>query len=811
MKHYSLIGLCICFITAMAFSADIYVSPSGNDATGDGTIGSPYATIAKARDAADLAKASGAVKVLLREGTYYLSAPVVFTQANSGTAVAPITYQSYPGEKAVISGGLKLPSTTTWTAATVNGASVQKTTISPNLHVDQLFLNGKRQIMARYPNYSATTKVLNGFASDALSKAQACADPAEGPGYMRALHTGGWGGESYYFTGKTTYQWVGDNNRGGAPHTTNRMVENIYELLDAQGEWFYRKSTGELWIYPPAGTNLGSATIELAAISELLRFVGSGPTSAGSVKYITFDNITFTHTYRSLFDSTGQFYELVTGSDWGIVRKGAVFMQNAEEIKIQNCLFDQLGGNGVFMSGYNRHNVVYNSVFQNTGASCVLMMGLRSSIRCPNKWNAAGNALAGTCPNNDKTPGPLTEEYPARCVVNNCLMDTLGIFEKQTSGCVFSATEFDTICHNSMAHMPRAGINFCDGCWGGTEVVYNWVYDVVRETSDHGPFNAWGRDRNAIYGSNDAAATYYDARNPTVVRMNRFEVPAGMFGIDLDDQASNYYQEKNLVLGGGFKVQWTRGNKYINNITTATNNGNVQFHGTWGSASQPSYHYGARNIIYATSTCVYQFCCGSNPTQVAGTQTKWDSNMVYTTAGNPNCSDWNNCGSGNYTWSQWTGAGLDVHSTVANPNFSSTTKTWPGRTPPYLPVGDYNPTNTTAINAIKFETFAMDSFGVIKITPGLNTGVSEPQRRSEPARVDLKKAVSVQYTGRKLFISYKGDYTVSVTSPAGRTLAAWMGAGSSSFILEKGVGSGVYFAVVRTKNGMISRRFIADK
>ena len=90
------------------------------------------------------------------------------------------------------------------------------------------------------------------------------------------------------------------------------MAENVIELLDAPGEWFYRKSTGDLWFYPPAGANLSTATIELASISQLLRFVGTSGTSANSVKYITFNNVAFTHAYRSLFDSTGQFYELVT-------------------------------------------------------------------------------------------------------------------------------------------------------------------------------------------------------------------------------------------------------------------------------------------------------------------------------------------------------------------------------------------------------------------------------------------------------------------------------------------------------------------
>ena len=595
---YGLLSGWLVFITAVtSYSADIYVSPTGSDA-GAGTLAAPYATLTKARDAADLVKSGGQVNVYLRDGTYYLSAPLVFGASNSGTsATAPIIYQSYPGEKAIISGGIKV--TTPWTSTTLNGVSVQTTKIAANLHVDQLFLNGKIQILARYPNYSFTTKVLNGSASDAQSKASAGANPAEGPGYIRGIHSSQWGGNDYYFTGKTTTQWVGDNNRGSG--MSNTMAENVIEFLDSPGEWFYRKSTGDLWFYPPAGTTLGGSTVELASISQLVRFVGTSGTSANSVKYITFNNVVFTHAYRSLFDSTGQFYEMVLQSDWGICRKGAVFMQNAENITIENCLFDHVGGNGVFMSAYNNHNVVSSCDFEGTGANCVCLFGLSSSVRCA----ASAYGAAPNC--SDVTPGPLTQDYPRNCVVYNNLMDTLGIFEKQVSGVALSATELDTIRHNSICHMPRAGINFCDGCWGGTVVDYNWVYDCVRETGDHGPFNAWGRDRNSIFGSNNAAATFYDSRHPTIIRMNRFEAPAGMFGIDLDDQSSNYFQEKNLILGAGFKFQWTRADSAINNISTATNNGNVQFHGTWGSASQPSYHYGARNIIYAKSTCVYQF------------------------------------------------------------------------------------------------------------------------------------------------------------------------------------------------------------
>ena len=152
---------------------------TGSDA-GAGTLAAPYATLTKARDAADLVKSGGTVNVYLRGGTYYLSAPVVFGASNSGTsAAAPIIYQSYPGEKAVISGGIKV--TTTWTSTTLNGVSVQTTKIAANLHVDQLFLNGNIQILARYPNYSFTARPLNGSASDAQTKASAGANPGRRP------------------------------------------------------------------------------------------------------------------------------------------------------------------------------------------------------------------------------------------------------------------------------------------------------------------------------------------------------------------------------------------------------------------------------------------------------------------------------------------------------------------------------------------------------------------------------------------------------------------------------------------------------
>jgi len=74
-----------------------YVSPSGSDSN-PGTLDQPWQTIAYA-----LVKLSPGDLLYLRGGTYYERE--IYTSLK-GTAAAPITIQSYPGERALIDGGV---------------------------------------------------------------------------------------------------------------------------------------------------------------------------------------------------------------------------------------------------------------------------------------------------------------------------------------------------------------------------------------------------------------------------------------------------------------------------------------------------------------------------------------------------------------------------------------------------------------------------------------------------------------------------------------------------------------------------------
>jgi hypothetical protein len=83
-------------------SGAIYVSTTGNDTTGTGAIGSPYATLGKAIDVMNTASVSGEGKTIyLRAGTY--SAAAIDILCGNSTKATKI--KRYPAEAVTISGG----------------------------------------------------------------------------------------------------------------------------------------------------------------------------------------------------------------------------------------------------------------------------------------------------------------------------------------------------------------------------------------------------------------------------------------------------------------------------------------------------------------------------------------------------------------------------------------------------------------------------------------------------------------------------------------------------------------------------------
>ncbi|MGO8838778.1 MAG: PDZ domain-containing protein [Limisphaerales bacterium] len=533
------------FFVCVCDAQTYFVSPAGDDKN-PGTLARPFATLQRAQQAARRRRGT----VCLRGGTYYLPKTLVFTAQDSGTKDAPEVYQAYQNEQPVISGGVRLEKLD-WQPYT-NG--IFQAQVPADLQTEEIFVNGERQILARYPNFDPKAQYFDGFAADAISPQRVArwADPTGG--YYHAMHPALWGDFTWRITGRETNGQVRleggwQNNRGAAAHRQIRFVENIFEELDAPGEWFLNSKTHTLYFYPPAGLDLKNAVVEATRLRTLVEFRGD---EAHPVKWITLRGLMFRQAARTVMDTR----EPLLRSDWAIYRGGAIFFNGAEDCALEDGFIDQVGGNAVFVNNYNRRITVRGTQIAKAGASGICFVGDPQAARSPLFNYYQVHRLDEI----DRPPGPKTDNYPADCLVDDCLIHLTGRVEKQTAGVEIDLAQGITVRHCSIYDMPRAGINIGDGCWGGHVIEFCDIFDTVKETGDHGSFNSWGRDRYWRPNIGEVNAWVkqvpelpkLDAVKPNVLANNRWRCDHG-WDIDLDDGSSNYIITNNLCLHGGIK------------------------------------------------------------------------------------------------------------------------------------------------------------------------------------------------------------------------------------------------------------------
>jgi hypothetical protein len=726
-----------CFLILLSLSAtsvlatDYYVATTGDDAA-NGSQATPFKTLGKAKAAVrNLLQSSGdPINVYVRAGAYYLDSTLLFTPQDGGTATRPVTYSAYQNEKVILSGGRKI--TPTWSTYSGN---IQVATIGTGYAFDMLFLNeDKLLIMARWPNFDST-KNLQGC-GDYTSRISRWKSPVGG--FVRAIHGNRWGSCSFIITGvnggSLTLKWVGDNGRGSTVIANEQMVENIFEELDAPGEWFYDKTAGKLYLYPPAGANLSSSFVVGGMLEELIKVVG---TASQKVQYLTFSGFTLTHTHRTLFTRT---YEQLTKSDWTIVRAGVIFMKDAENITVKNCNFPNIGGNGVFISAYNRNHLIQNCDFTDIGATAVAIAG--------------DPGAAKKAP--DYTAGPANDNYPKGITVTNCYMYNNGMFEKQTSAVCISISQDVTVSHCTTHHGPRAGLNICDGTFGGHIFEYNDVFDHVRESQDHGPFNSWMRDRwNQLPDGPDSRKyALLDVVKPVIIRNNRFHNPADRnnLGVDLDDGSSNVQILSNLLINVGFKSQHGFDHTVSNNII-------ISDLGTFHQWNLPDMRkYVTHNIIVNKNPYYARVRDFFPNTGEIDSNVFWNNGAAVTLLMDGSTS-------ATATWNQYK---LDVHSVTADPQFTDPSKC------------NYQVKAGSPALALGFKNFPMDQFGkpgypACPSCPTATVSVNQDQGGSANTLANVTSPVFVSMGGGKAIrftLSNDAKVTFRVYALSGRIVCA---------------------------------------
>ena len=704
MKPAALVSVCFC--ACLCNAQPYFVAPAGDDAN-PGTLKKPFATLQRAQQATRQKRGD----VFLRGGTYYLPAALVFTAEDSGTKNAPVVFQSYRGEQPVISGGVRL-NNLNWQPLT-NG--IFQAEVPADLETEEIFINGERQVLARYPNFDPKAKYFDGFAADAISEQRAARWSNPAGGYYHAMHPALWGDFTWRITGKDTNNQVKleggwQNNRGAAAHRQIRFVENIFEELDAPGEWFLNAKTHMLYFQPPAGLDLKKAIVEATRLPTLVEFRGD---ETNSVKWITLRGLAFRQAARTVMDTR----EPLLRSDWAIYRGGAIFFNGAEDCALEDSFIDQVGGNAVFVNNYNRRVAIRGTQIAKAGASGICFVGDPQAARSPLFNYYQTHTLAEI----DRTPGPKSDNYPADCLVDNCLIHLTGRVEKQSAGVEIDLAQNITIRHCSIYDMPRAGINIGDGCWGGHVIEFCDIFDTVKETGDHGSFNSWGRDRFWRPNIGEVNAwvkqapelPLLDVVRPIVLANNRWRCDHG-WDIDLDDGSSNYVITNNLCLRGGIKNREGFRRVVENNILV---DGGYDPH-VWYDESGDIFR---RNVVWTA----YRPANMRPP--------PWGADMDFNLVQDDGATQ-----SAPATRLQQQ-SGRDEHSIVADAQFVD-----PAR-------GDYRVKDGSPALALGFVNFSMDRFGVQKLELKAIARVPQlPQPKMSALVATVRAADPVTWLGARM-------------------------------------------------------------
>ena len=424
-------------------------------------------------------------------------------------------------------------------------------------------------------------------------------------------------------------------------------MDNIFEELDSPGEWFYDDKTNMLYI-AQNGTSLPEEGVA-PVLDELIVVMG---TQDQPVMNITIVNLTLAHSATTYFSS----YEVPSGGDWSVHRGAAVFIEGAEHVLVQNCLFDSPGGNGLFLSNYVRDAVIEGNEFVWVGDNAIVAVGSANLI----------DGTDGNQPRGTKVLGNLVHE--------------IGIYGKQVCAYVQSVACQTMLVGNVFFNGPRAGINFNDGFGGGNILENNLMFNMVRETGDHGTFNSWDRQPYLTDVGPDPPslipAVNYITNNFFISNYH------SAWPIDHDDGSSYYTDTYNFLVYGGHKNHLGHNKTATDNIyiyadaihsTTTTNHLGIFLSMPYcvrnNGAGQGEVW--SNNTCVITSSVVYSDS-GCDPKHLKGLVPFTANNHFYTANGTVSIP----CGNTTLTLEDFQKLGYDIGSTVDKLPSNSDIITW---------------------------------------------------------------------------------------------------------------------------------------
>lgn len=445
-----------------------YVDPSGSDLN-SGTKISPFATVEHAKEVIRTINKSMTrdIEVILADGTYSITKPIIFTKEDSGSNGYQIIYRAAEGAQAILSGGIEINN---WEK--VPDSDLWKTTLDEKIKpFRQLYVNGIRATRAVLEKPITGSGYAKGEVNDqdgihigeptsmlknisrpqdlelhwifdwkdmrlpvrdieTISENQSIVWMKQ-PFFMQAQWMGTWGNGTHdYYP------------RFDAPF----FVENAFELIDQPGEWYFNEDSRELFYLPGLNEDLGSAAATIPQTDELMTIAGQG--IGNEVHDIQFKGLTFAYGNWTRANDVG----VVSGQAQGLIcaveggdemTLSHIQFKSAKSITVESCQFLHLGAAALWLGNNTRDITIKGNLFYDISDAALVI----------------GNF------NDNYLLFPALQQQPKNININNNLINSIGAEYRGAAGINAYFVENIRISHNELSDLPYTGVSLGWG-WG---------------------------------------------------------------------------------------------------------------------------------------------------------------------------------------------------------------------------------------------------------------------------------------------------------------------------------------------------------
>jgi hypothetical protein len=336
------------------------------------------------------------------------------------------------------------------------------------------------------------------------------------------------------------------------------FVENAYELLDVEGEWYLNTETGTLYYKPRAGEDLPTAEVIAPRLETLVSING---TADQPVHDLVIQGLRFAYT-TWLGPSEAGYVNPQAGISYYPGTKaayvpGMVTLAQADHVVLQGNLFSQGGAHGLVYFAGTSHTEVSGNLFKDLSGGGIVVD--------PSSAGASHYDLV-----RDNVIESIGQDYTDVCGILVTYADHLGI------------------SHNDLRSLPYTGISVgwnwtdADNPANTIEISGNRIRDVMLEHDDGGGIYTLGKIPQMMISGNfisdllrspwagpyPVSGVYLDnGSTQKTIELNVIDQSdSAFYGYNGPNYANlfqeNYYRATSLG-------QFSEGNTVVNNVSLA--------------------------------------------------------------------------------------------------------------------------------------------------------------------------------------------------------------------------------------------------